>query len=399
MYTKKRFRAGLIALSILAILATALASTRTITTHAYAVDASLITWANARMGMPLVGVAAGNMGAYQIPNNYATTIKSGGHVAGVTETLGAIGTPIKFTSDWYSVKRGVANTVGAAPISHAAAETCMANLAPRMNWFYNYAPRPWAWVSYTVPLTNPQSLVAPFNDIGPSDPVPTGLRFIPMFLDVSHVNATELSYAQPFVDSSGFVMTMNEPYGEGNNTVAQVIAIWPQIQALTATNGARIVAPSIGWGFTTPQTWLSDFIAALATNGYHVDVLNYHNNVGCSTSGELQSAVTFQQAKLLDMHATYPTYPIMVTEYECLSTQDSAGQAFENDYDDQLVPWFEAQQWIIGYFHWPVGGDPTNTPSQGISTGSVCDTGGALTATGTNYDGYSHRIVYPGNGP
>lgn len=284
--------------------------------------------------------------------------------------------------------KGVANTVGAAPISHQASHDAIANLAAGafpLRWFYNYAVTPWGYVGaspnfgFGVPMTDP----------GPDTttlPIPAGVQFVPMFLDGSHVNTQEIAWAQPFAASSGYVITFNEPYGQGNMTVAQAIAAWPQVQAMADAVGAKIVAPSIGYGSSIPNQWLSDFMAAIALNGYRVDVLNYHATLGnysgaFGVPGQTQAFFSGLDA----MHAAFPSFPIWVTEWQLFTTNDAAGQAQLSEALDEINEGMISRPWVQRRAYWPLGTDPTKPGGAGFDTLSLCDAAGNLSTTGAYY--------------
>lgn len=327
-----------------------------------------------------------------IPENWQTLIQTQS-VPGVTKTRGinSDGTLTVPNNSWKSSKKGLANTVGNAPISHAASQQGLANLAGTMTWYNNYGVLPWCYVSYNVPLTNPVSLVVPFNDPGPDTatlPIPSGLQFVPLFLDASHVNTQELAWAKPYVQSSGYCITFNEPYGEGNMTPAQAIAVWPQIQAMVDSVGGKIIAPSIGFGSAAAQTWLSIFMGLIAANGLRVDILNFHETLGSfddspGIPGQIQGYIQDLDA----MHAAYPAYDIWITESQFVFT----AQQRITDFWAGVLPRLEARPWVKRYAWWPLGTDPLKTPTETIDSLSMCDTNGTITTTGTTYNNYTRK--------
>jgi Glycosyl hydrolase catalytic core len=402
MYRQFRFASLALFATILTVVVTAWATPAVITVDTVAVDAQLITWANAQEGIPLLGVAAGDLGRYQIPSNWPTLFRAGAHVAGITETLGQIGLPLKMHANWLSMKRGAANTVGTLPLSNTAAATCLTNLAPRMNWFINYRVTPWGTATstggYGVPMTDPgPDTQYETNGNTPAINIPAGLQFVPMFIDGSHVNTNELNWAAPYAAASHAIVTFNEPYGEGAMTVAQAIAVWPQIQTLAAANNARIVAPSIGYATgNAAATWLSDFMTQLAANGYHVDILNFHDTLGAfdgsaGAPGQIQGFFVNLDA----MHAAYPTYPIWITEWQYFVANDETVQGRPQLLygTDGIIAGIEARQWVEREAYWPLGSDPSRPGGAVYDTLSLCDATGALTATGTHYDSLSHRAI------
>lgn len=324
------------------------------------VNSTVLAWADKINGYPSQGVVLDPVGNV---------------TPGTTTTSGSVGSSIKVKCPWYSAKKGVANTVGTNPISHQASHDAIAALSPTLSWFYNYGPTPWSYVYYNL---------SPATDLGPSLTIPDGLQFIPMFLDGSHVNATELAAAQPWVTLAGAVIGPNEPYGEGNMTPAQVIAIWPQLMAL----GGRTVAPSIGYHDPTAQTWLSTFMGLIASNGYTVDVLNFHATMGLydGSIDPVASAGTFF-TDLDAMHTAYPAYPIWVTEFQFFTNSISQLETLW----DNILTGLEARSFVEKYASWPLGTDPTRPGGADFDQLSLCDANGNLTATGKLYSSYTKK--------
>lgn len=313
-----------------------------------------------------------------IPADWATRIAGGQQVAGITKTSGVVGQTVEVQTGWTPTKMGIANTVGNNPIPHTAAYSAIASLAPVCKWFYNYSVTPWSYV--TGPNGTSQ---AAMTDPGPALGLPMGVQFVPMFYNINHVNAQEIAWAQPWAQLSGHIITGNEPYGETANTTDQWIAVWPQVQAMADAVGARIVAPSIGWGGTSAQNWLVDFMNKIAANGYRVDVLNFHATLG-SVNG---TADPVAHAKILlsaldSMRAAFPTKPVWVTEYEFFTTHIEQLAP----YYDYALAGFEARQWVERTFAWPLGTDPVIYPGDVIS---LVDFSGQLTAAGQLYLSYA----------
>lgn len=363
-------------------------------------------WADGLYGYPSPGPQRGGGKQIIVPPDWLARVNAGQQVPGVTKTQGLEPDGTLLLADkilpWPSTRKGIANTIGANPISHAATQSALARLAGTMSWFCNYGPRPWCYVSYNKPLTGPLEFgpgEGNWNDPGPDVdvlPIPAGLEFVPMILDASHANAQELAWAQPWAQACGYCITFNEPYGEGNMTPAQAVAVWPQIQAMCDAVGAKVIAPSIGYVAGSARTWLSTFLGLIAAAGLRVDVLNYHQTAGAlgtlSSPGSFTAAVQQYFVQGLDqMHADYPGYDIWVTESQFFSSYDAAGAAQINQFLQQIIAGLDARPWVKRYAWWPLGTDPTKIGGADFSSLSMVGSDGFLTTVGNGYNGLTHK--------
>lgn len=369
-----------------------------------------VAWVDGLNGYPSPGPKRGAGIQINVPSDWLARVNAGQQVPGVTKTQGLELDPVfgqanslkiadKFLP-WQSAKKGIANTVGALPISHQASHDALMRLSGTMSWFYNYGVRPWCYVSFLKPLTGPVQFgpgQGNWNDPGPDVdvlPIPAGLQFVPMFLDGAHVNTQELAWAQPWAQACGYCITFNEPYGEGAMTPAQAVAAWPQIQAMCDAVGAKVIAPSIGFSVasSSQNTWLSDFLALIASNGLRVDILNFHDTLGnysgaFGVPGQVQAFFNSLDA----MHATYPSYDIWVTETQMFVSNDQAGVDMLRLGLQNFLAGLEARPWVKRYAWWPLGTDPSKPGGADFDSLSMCDTGGFLTQTGQNYNGLTRK--------
>lgn len=271
-------------------------------------------------------------------------------------------------------------------MTHAAAQVALTNLRAGtypITWWQNYGVTPWCYaldpnnLLYTIPMTDPGPDVSTL-------PIPDGVQFIPTIVHPAHVNTQELAWCQPWAAACGYVITFNEPYGEGATTVAQAIAVWPQIMALADAVGAKIIAPSIGWG--TPgsdaNTWWTDFQAAVIANGYRYDVLNFHATMGARDDSPGIPGQLFGTLAFLDsFHATEPNKDVWVTEWQFYFTAQDRFKQFI----DGWLPALLSRPWVKRQACWPMGTDPTKPGGAGVSPLSLANVDGSLTTTGTQY--------------
>lgn len=141
-------------------------------------------------------------------------------------------------------------------------------------------------------------------------------------------NSATLSQAQTL---GRLLLTYNEPWNPFNGywpghpfTPTQALDGWPTLQAL----GNRLASPSIGPGF---EPWLAEFMAGAASRGYRVDAINVHFY---SDSGSIANFQNYLQS----VHNTYPTLPIIVSEW-AMAIFDNVSSPFS---PEQQADWAEA---------------------------------------------------------
>ena len=159
-----------------------------------------------------------------------------------------------------SAKRGIAYDL------HTAAD--LAALKEGVSWWYDWG----------------------VGSNGPAGATTTyGMDYVPMSWNGNNLAAggqvdTYLA-AHPEVK---YLLVFNEPNlkDQANLTVAQVVALWPSVEALAAKHGVKIVGPALNWGTVStaanpanPIEWLDAFFSAYqAQHGKapQVDALAFH---------------------------------------------------------------------------------------------------------------------------
>ena len=216
--------------------------------------------------------------------------------------------------------------VACTPTSKKGVGAWGTSLAPNaidqlnISWFYD-----WATTNSIVGYTGPAI-------------------FVPEFWNGAAI--TKISGNSPWV------FTFNEPNvtTQSNMTVDQAIADWPTVVA--DADGKMIGSPDMGDFVSGGGSWMSSFMSSAEAAGYEVDFLAIHvypMGVGTATSDQVSSFENY----VLSVHAAYPSYPIVINEFALVNrnTWDATGMtpAAQAAFVSQVVPWMEAQPWIIGY--------------------------------------------------
>jgi hypothetical protein len=206
-----------------------------------------------------------------------------------------------------------------------------------LNWAYNYDDHP--------ALTLPPSV----NYV----PMIYAAQYYEPLSDAQAKVAGWLSSAPP-----AYLLAYNEPdnvaSGGGSNTSTNdVIALWPQIQALNVP----LVSPATA---NTFGSWMYNFYSMIAANNYRVDYTAVHQyvppNAG-SLMGQLQSA--------------YNTWgrPVWLTEFSPVDWNHTQSWSENDDYNflAEFMWQAEAQDWLKRYAIFPFAG--TNSASPWVDNG------------------------------
>jgi len=193
-----------------------------------------------------------------------------------------------------------------------------------------------------------------------------------------------------------YLLVMNEPnfWDQANKTIAEVVALWPQIEAMAQKHGVKIVGPALNWGTvnsaanpSNPITWLDGFFAQFrARYGREpqVDALAFHwYDYGLVGSG----------TGFLDDPTKLPKYgkKIWVTEFANWHTALDGAQidsvAKQKEQMRQWVSWMETHD-IVERYAWFTGRQPGNPCFISIFQNYGLDASkgdGALSELGTYY--------------
>ncbi|MEV6928807.1 sigma-70 family RNA polymerase sigma factor [Dactylosporangium sp. NPDC051485] len=158
-----------------------------------------------------------------------------------------------------------------------------ANNAPaikdvRAGWYYDWSPSPVASVS--------------------------GVEFVPMVWGPNNLSS-DLAKAKA---NGKTLLAFNEPdlKEQSNMTPAQVLDLWPQLQA----TGMRLGSPAPAYGADTPGGWFDQFMTGIKQRGYRVDFITLHWYGGDFSANATNQLKTYIQNVYNRYHL-----PIWLTEY------------------------------------------------------------------------------------
>ena len=196
-----------------------------------------------------------------------------------------------------------------------------------------------------------------------------GLEYIPMSWNGNNIASggqvdTYLS-AHP---ECKYLLVMNEPnfLDQANKNIAEVVALWPQIEAMAQKHGVKIVGPALNWGTVNtaanpsdPIVWLDGFFAQYRANygkEAQLDAIAFHwydyGLVGGGTG-------------FLDSPSKLPKYgkKVWVTEFANWHTTNDGAQmdtiAKEKEQMRQWVSFMETHD-IVERYSWFTGRQPGN---------------------------------------
>jgi Glycosyl hydrolase catalytic core len=137
-----------------------------------------------------------------------------------------------------------------------------AALSPGVSWWYNWGSQP--------------------NKAVPADYVAQyGMDYYPMVWGANFDATAIEAFLQAHTEIK-YLLVLNEPSqtGQSNLTPQQAAVIWPNIEAIAAHSGVKIVGPQMSYGtmtnYTRPIDWLDAFIAAYqAANGGRSPQMDY----------------------------------------------------------------------------------------------------------------------------
>ena len=135
---------------------------------------------------------------------------------------------------------------------------------------------------------------------------PHGVQFVPMIWGSGDVTAAALQQVRR---EGRYLLAFNEPDnpGQSNMTVAQALALWPQLMATGMTLGS----PAVAANAATPGDWLDQFMTGARARGYRVNFIAVHWYGGDFATG---AAVSQLKSYLQAIHARYDL-PIWLTEF------------------------------------------------------------------------------------
>jgi hypothetical protein len=210
-------------------------------------------------------------------------------------------------------------------------------------------------------------------------PVPSGVAFVPMVWNATHVTSANLSKAKQVSD---VLLGFNEPDHpeQSNMTVEQVLDLWPQLEA----TGMRLGSPATANDPREPGSWLERFLAGARQRGLRVDFLALHHYVG---TFDAKGGTAELQAFLQGVHDKFDL-PVWLTEYALVRwtvpatygtrEQQAAFAAASVDMLEKL-PFVERYAWFALP---PAASAPSLDPKETVS---LYDAVGAATLVGAAY--------------
>jgi autotransporter-associated beta strand protein len=216
-------------------------------------------------------------------------------------------------------------------------------------------------------------------------------EFVPMAWSASSItNST--SFAQLQGHSSEYILGFNEPERteQANMTVAQAIALWPQLMAIP---GKKLVSPAVG-SDALGRAWIAEFMSEATRLNYRVDAIAMH------WYGDVRStnAYTGFLNTVDSFHNTYTLngqkLPIWITEFAGIDWyNDPANPVTQEDNRRFLagaLPGLDSRAHVQRYawFNWRdealLGTGTPYTPTTGgdLYNGRTYATGTSVTLAG-----------------
>lgn len=230
------------------------------------------------------------------------------------------------------------------------------------------------------------------------DEQPEGVEFIPMVFggtpmqapDAPRMLAEQLARAVEPGIRAGRVKRLlgpNEPDRKehGNLTVEQTLALWPAMEAL----GVPLCSPSCAntegtdakdaANQGTGGNWMPTFMHEAERLGLRIDYIGAHGYPGPNASGF--------KVKLRRIYEKYGRRPLLITEFG-VADWGTGGDITKHRYTpaqvlafmQDILPWMERQDWILGYAWFPFRIDSPHGTSA-----ALFDVDNNLTALGRYY--------------
>jgi hypothetical protein len=211
------------------------------------------------------------------------------------------------------------------------------------------------------------------------EPAPSGVQFVPMIWDETHVNTDELDRAAG--TGTGILLGFNEPDhpGQADMTVGEALDLWPRLQA----TGLRLGSPATAGDPAAAGSWLEEFMAGAESHGYRVDFVCAHwYGPGTDAAAETGRLEGFLRA----IHDRYQR-PVWLTEFALV---DWTGLPTFPTYDQQAafvrraVPMLESLPFVERYAWFAL---PPWTNAGIPSTTNLYEDNGTPTPVGAAYRG------------
>jgi len=162
--------------------------------------------------------------------------------------------------------------------------------------------------------------------------------FVPMIWGSSDVSSIDAIAKAGYTTVLGF----NEPNksDQANMSVADAIALWPQI---TANANIRVGSPAVS---DDGRSWLEDFMTQAKQQGLRVDFIAMHWygwNAGSCVASQLEGAVTW---------ASQWGLPVWITEFGCMGSSNPDEQTVL-DFFNNAIPMLAKHPLVERYAWYP----------------------------------------------
>ncbi len=183
--------------------------------------------------------------------------------------------------------------------------------------------------------------------------LPPQANFVPMIHDANWEPLSDVQSRSPGWRSQttpDYLLTYNEPDNstQANMTTAQVIGLWPQLQAL----GVPLLSPAMQ---NTYDSWAYSFFSSIASNNYRVDYTAVHLYVPPNASSLINN-----------LHSAYTTWgrPVWLTEFSPVDWSNTQSWSENDDYNflAEFMWQAENQDWLRRYAIFPFSGNNSASP-------------------------------------
>lgn len=188
------------------------------------------------------------------------------------------------------------------------------------------------------------------------DTAGTDAEYVPMFYSASHVTPASVANASSYSSEVTHILGMNEPDqpSQGTSTVAEALAVWPQIES----TGLRTVSPA---NLTDPGglAWTDSFLTQAENLGYRVDVVAFHwyrNHWSVDYNNPQQTASAFLDR--IDWFWNTYQKPLWITEFGIRDTSNMVEpeliQGHNEEFLEIVLPALDALTFVERYawFQW-----------------------------------------------
>lgn len=190
------------------------------------------------------------------------------------------------------------------------------------------------------------------------------IQFLPMFWGY-YPNVFAERIQEALAQKPTMILGFNEPDKEdqSNLSVKDALEAWPILEDAIAEQGMtaeiRLVSPSCA---DPLGPWMTTFMEEVNKKKLQVDVIGVHHYGGTNVEG-------FQQ-RMTTIYKSYGGRPLLITElgvadWEAKSVNDNRFSPSEVlAFMEMILPWMEAQDWIVGFSWFSFGMDnPHGTSS------------------------------------